>query len=51
MDTDDEEWLAENPEWEDYIDYQYAEVIEMMQERPMNELQKAQQRSSIIKSR
>ena len=53
MDTDDEEWLGENPEWEDYIDYQYAEHIlkkeKREMERPMNELQKAQQRLALSK--
>ena len=53
MDSDDEEWLSEHPEYEDYIDYQYASHYEDKKrretERHLNELQKAQQRLALSK--
>ena len=35
MDSDDGEWLGENPEWEDYIEDQYAEVKRKSVKKPV----------------
>ena len=53
MDTDDEEWLYENLEWEGYIEDEWEREKEedkrRNEERRMNKLQKAQQRLALSK--
>jgi len=53
MDTDDEEWLGENLEWEGYIEDEWEREKEedkrRNEERRMNKLQKAQQRLALSK--